>query len=267
MEPTPPAQTRTLASIIDGEKLVQPPRARALLASLAQSTTVPSGPASVREWSEAVVVATGADGTERALFAGSSAAPASADRAGNLATHIDAIRAVAVAMLWGRESVQGPDGLPRLPRLRKLLVDQWDETRRTCDSPDKFMMFFDATLAFDRAAEPKAGRDAFKTLSLQSPDAPKKELRVGTIGIPFQAIIDTGKFKKAERPAPIDAAPAAPRPQGPWPTPHVPSPVQAASQSRLPAPAAPSENRSPMPIIIGMIALVVIAGVAIVLLG
>ncbi|CAN5437788.1 hypothetical protein BH09GEM1_BH09GEM1_06970 [soil metagenome] len=266
MESTPSGQATTLASIIDAEKVILPTRARVLLASLAQVTIVPSGPASVREWSEAVVVVTDARNTERAFFAGSGAARAPADREANLVRHIDALRAAAVAMIWGRESANGPDGLPRFPRLRKLLVDQWDDTRSTCDSPDKFMMFFEATLALDRAAEPRAGRDAFKTLSLPAVDAAKKDLRVGTIGIPFDAIIDTGKFKRAQRPAPVDAPSAAVPSRGASARPQASPPTQSAASSPPPQAAAASGSRSPMPIIIGVIAVLIIAGAAIVLL-
>ena len=262
MESTPPVPTRSLASIIDAENVIPPARARALLVSLAQATTVPAGPASVREWSEAVLVTTGAGGAERATFNNPGSAPAHADRAASAERHIDALRAAAVAMLWGRQTAQGPDGLPRFPRLRKLLVDQWDDTRRTCDSADKFMMFFEATLALDRAAEPKAGREAFNTLSVPTIDAVKRDVKVGTIGSAFEAIIETGKFKKSQRPAPADAAP--PPPQGPWPTPHVSSPVQ--SPSPLPVSVVPPVKRSSMSIIIGVIAVVVIAGAAIALL-
>ena len=108
----------------------------------------------MREWSEAIVVERDPGGAERAVFAGAGAAPASADREATVARHLEAMRAAAVAMLWGWQSAQGPDGLPRYPRLRRLLVDHWDETRRTCEGPDKLLMFFDATLALDRAAEP-----------------------------------------------------------------------------------------------------------------
>lgn len=239
MGSTPPVHTSTLASIIDAEKVISPTRARALLVSLAQATTVPSGPASVRDWAEAVLVATGADGAERATFAASGATPTDASPA----RHIDALRAAGVAMLWGRETAQGPDGLPRFPRLRKLLVDQWDDTRRTCDSPDKFMMFFEATLALDRAAEPKAGREAFNTLSVPVMDAAKRNVKVGTIGIAFEAIIETGKFKKAQRPERTDAAPRA---QGPWPTPHVSTPIQSAAPIPSPVPASPAPPGKPV---------------------
>ena len=274
MQPTPPGHPRTLATIVDAEKVIAPMRARALLASLAQATTVPSGPGSVRDWSEAVLVVAGADGGERATFASAGAVPAPTDRGASQARHIDALRGAAVAMLWGRESSQGPDGLPRFPRLRKLLVDHWDDTWRTCDSPDKFMMFFEATLALDRASEPKAGRAAFNTLSVPIIDAVRKDVKVGTIGFAFDAIIDTGKFKKAQRPTPADAAPLLPRPQGPWPTPHVSSPVQSASPSPLPASTAPTASTSPKPgifgvrgsqFLVGVIIVMVITGVAMVL--
>ena len=258
MESSPPGPTRTLASVIDAEKVIAPTRARALLVSLAQATTVPSGPASVRDWSEAVLIATEADGAERATFTTTGSAPSHTDRAANAERHIDALRAAAVAMLWGRQTAQGPDGLPRFPRLRKLLVDQWDDTRRTCDSADKFMMFFEATLALDRSAEPKAGREAFNTLSVPTIDAVKRDVKVGTIGVAFGAIIETGKFKKALR--------QTQRPQGPWPTPHLSSPVQSASPSPLPAPVAPPVQRSSMRIIIAVIVVAVIAGIAIALL-
>lgn len=264
MESSTPRQGTTLASIIDADKVIAPPRARALLATLAKAKSVPEAPATVREWSEAVVVERDAAGAERAVFAGVPAV--AADRGAGVMRHIDALRAAAVAMLWGRESVLGPDGQPRFSRLRKLLVENWDDTRGSCDGADKLMMFFDATLALDRAAESKVGREAFKTLSLPSLDAVKKDKLVGTIGIPFEAIIDTGKFKKAARPGAAQPEPAAKQNQGPKPTPPVPSAAQPASPRPTPTASEP-QKRSMVPLIAGIVAGVVLVALALILLG
>lgn len=264
MESSSPRQATTLASIIDAEKVIAPPRARALLASLAQSKTVPAGPATVREWSEAIMVERDASGAERATFAGAPSAPT--DRDASIVRHIDALRAAAVAMLWGRESAQGADGQPRFPRLRQLLVDNWDDTRGSCEAPEKLMMFLDATLALDRAAEPKAGREGFKTLSLPSVEAARKDKRVGTIGVPFQAIIDTGKFKKGHRPAPAEPASTGSSRQGPWLTPQVPTIAQSSSPLPASRTAAPAQ-RSMAPIIAGVVAVVLLGAVAFVFLS
>ncbi|MDQ2666942.1 MAG: hypothetical protein M3Z05_13130 [Gemmatimonadota bacterium] len=216
MESQPPIQTTTLASILETEKVMQPARARALLASLAQATTLPPDPASPAGWTHQIRVVSTFNGVERATFRDESGAPRPAgDRAAHVVRLVDALRAAAIAMLWGVDGMHvsadrraAPEGQARLPRLHQLLVEQWAATRNTCDSADKFMMFFEATLALDRAAEPKVGREAFKTLSLQALDARKKHVKVGTLGVPFAAIIDTGKFQKAVRPVPAGAAPA-----------------------------------------------------------
>jgi hypothetical protein len=250
MESSSPRQATTLASIIDAEKVIAPPRARALLAALAQAQKVPEGPTSVRAWSEVIVVDHDAAGTERASFTGAAAPTTPADRAASTMRHIDALRAAAVTMLWGRETVKGPDGQPHFPRLRKLLVDQWDDTRGSCDGPDKLMMFFDATLALDRAAEPRAGREGFKSLSLPSMDTAKKDVRVGTIGVPFEAIIDTGRFKKAARP---DAPPTARPNQGPWLTPQVPPIAQQAAPPLSPDAAVPPARRATIPLVASVV--------------
>ena len=224
-----------------------------------RASNIPAGPTTVREWSESIVVERDVGGAERATFAGAGAASSTADRGVMVARHIDGLRAAAVAMLWGRESAQGPDGLPRYPRLRRLLVDQWEETRRTCEGPDKLLMFFDATLALDRAAEPKVGREAFKTLSLPSTEAAKKEVRVGTIGVPFEAIIDTGKFKKGVRPAAAREAAVAKPAQGPWPTPQVSSMAQ--PSRALPAEDQPEPVQSAMTRTVTVVIALVVLGV------
>ena len=266
MESSSPRQVSSLASIVDAEKVIAPARARALLASLAEAKGVPSVPATVRDWSEAIRVERTADGTERATFASADAPAVTMDRAAIAIRHVDALRAAAVAMLWGRESAQGPDGQPRYPRLRKLLVDQWDDTRGSCDGPDKLMMFFDATLALDRAAEPRVGREGFKTLSLESMQAAKKDVRVGTIGVPFEAIIETGKFKKAARPAPGDPSTPPKQNQGPWPTPQVPTITQSSDPAR-PRESATPAARSLTTFIAGIVVVVVIVALAFVFLS
>jgi hypothetical protein len=218
MESTPPVQTTTLASLLDNERVIQPGRARTLLASLAQASAPPAGPSAPREWADQILVITAPDGVERAAFRDLPGAPGPvADPPTHVARLIDALRAAAIAMLWGLDGAEAPadrratpDGLPRFSRLRKLLIEQWDATRNTCDSADKFMMFFEATLALDRAAEPKVGREAFKTLSMQAIDERRRDVRVGTIGVPFAAITDTGKFTKGARNAPEKAAPSGP---------------------------------------------------------
>jgi hypothetical protein len=256
MESSSPRNASSLSSIIDAEKIIAPARARGLLASLAQATSIPAGPSTVREWSDAILVEREEAG-ERATFAPVGGLTPPGDHDAEVMRHIDGMRAAAVAMLWGRESAQGPDGKPRYPRLRKLLVDQWDDTRGSCDGPDKLMMFFDATLALDRAAEPRAGREGFKTLSIESMQAAKKDKRVGTIGVPFEAIIETGKFKKAARPAPADQA--SPRPnQGPWPTPQVPTITQSPDPLPREVPSRPAA-RSMTPIIAAVVVVVVLA--------
>jgi hypothetical protein len=229
MESTPPVQTTTLASLLDSEKVIQPGRARTLLASLAQANALPTGPSTPREWAEQVLVISAPNGVERAEFREQTgAAKPLPDWAAHVARLIDALRAAAIAMLWGLDGAEAPadrratpDGLPRFPRLRKLLIEQWDATRNTCDSADKFMMFFEATLALDRAAEPKVGREAFKTLSMQAIDERRRDVRVGTIGVPFAAITDTGKFTKGARNAPETAAPSGPQ-SAPPPAPLAP---------------------------------------------
>ena len=247
MESSSPRQATTLASIIDAEKVIAPARARALLATLERATAIPDGPAGVREWSEAILVDRDASGNERAVFSNVTGSPSPGPRGASVSRHVEALRAAAVAMLWGRESAQGPDGQPRLPRLRRLLVDSWEETRGRCDDADKFMMFFDATLALDRAAEPKSGREGFKTLSIPSMGAVKKDVKVGTIGVPFEAIVDTGKFKKAARPEQF------PPVSQPVPQPSAAVPVVA--------------KRSMMPVIAGVVAVVVLGALAFVFLA
>lgn len=263
MESSSSRRATTLAAILEVEKVLAPPRAGVLLASLAHAETIPADPASVREWSEAIIVERDPSGVERAVFA-APAALSVATQDGGGARHVDALRAAAVAMIWGRESALGADGQPRYPRLRKLLVDHWDETRRSCDGPNKLLMFFDATLALDRAAEPRAGREGFKTLSLPTMEAAKKEVRVGTIGRPFEAITDSGKFKKGGPSTPVDG----PRP-GPaedrWATPQVSTIAQ--SSAPVPAPRAmEAAPRSMTPIIAGVVAVVVLGALAIVFL-
>ena len=258
MESSSSRHAATLASIIDAEKVVSPPRARALLASLANAKSIPAGPATVREWCEAILVDHDGSGAERAKFGSFVAIPVGADA---IQRHVDALRAAAVGMLWGRESAKDADGHMRFPRLRKLLVDQWDETRRSCDGADKFLMFLDATLALDRAAEPKAGREGFKTLSLPTMEAAKKDVRVGTIGKPFEAIIDTGKFRKGDRPALSDAASAPRASEDRWATPQVSSIAQPSAPVRA-ARAAPPARRSMMPVIAGVVAIVVLGVLA-----
>ena len=242
MESKPPLQTETLASILDAEKVMQPARARTLLTSLAEANALPTGPSTPREWAEQVLVIAAPNGVERAEFLVQPGAPKPLpDWAAHVLRLVDALRAAAIAMLWGIDGEDAsadrrasPDGQPRFPRLHNLLIEQWAATRNTCNSTDKFMMFFEATLALDRAAEPKVGREAFRTLSLQALDARKKNVRVGTIGVPFAAIIDTGKFQKAARAAPANAA--SPNPQSV----HSTSPVNSAA---LPAPAPRSALR------------------------
>ena len=267
MESTPPLQTTTLASVLDTEKVIAPPRARTLLASLAQATTVPNAPVTPDGWADQILIVGSSDGTERAAFRDVGGAPArSGDRSARLVQHIDALRAAALLMLWGRPGADAsadrraaPDGQPRFPRLRKLLVDQWDATRNTCDSPDKFMMFFEATLALDRAAEPKVGREAFKTLSIQALDVRNQAVKVGTLGIPFDAITDTGKFKKAARPA--AAAPATPAPVSPASPPQQPA-MSVTDAMPVPPPAASNVKV----IALAVIAVIVIAVAAFVVL-
>ena len=261
MESSSSRQAFTLASIIDAEKLIPPQRAQVLLASLAQARSIPAGPATVREWSEAIIVERELGGAERAVFVSAGAVAPAADRDATIARHLEAMRAAAVAMLWGRESAQEPDGTPRYPRLRWLLVDHWDDTRRSCEGPDKLLMFVDATLARDRAAEPKEGREGFKSLSAPTMEAAKKEVRVGTIGVPFEAIIDTGKFKKGNRATPADGAPASRPGQGPWATPQVSSVAQSSlpvARLRSTEPAA----RTMTPVIAAVIVVVVLGALA-----
>jgi hypothetical protein len=257
MESSSPRQTFTLASILDAERVVPPQRAQVLLASLAQASAIPDGPVTVREWSEAIIVERAPGGAESAVFVGAGAPSSAAERAGR---HMEALRAAAVAMLWGRESAQGPDGLPRYPRLRRLLVDQWEDTRRICDGPEKLMMFFDSTLALDRAAEPKAGREGFKSLSLPSTPAAKKDVQVGTIGRPFEAIADTGHFRKDAPSAPAEREAAAPSVEGRWLTPQVSTVVQ--SSAPPPPSRSPEPVRSSRPAIIAIAIVLVVLGAA-----
>jgi hypothetical protein len=261
MESSSSRQAFTLASIIDAEKHVPPQRAHVLLASLAQARSVPAGPATVREWSEAIIVEREPGGRERAVFAGARAAPPAADRDATIARHLEAVRAAAVAMLWGRDSAVGPDGTPRYPRLRRLLVDHWDETRLSCEGPDKLLMFFDATLALDRAAEPKAGREAFKTLSIPTTEATRREVRVGTIGVPFEAIIDTGKFTKVKRAAPAEDSATVRPSESRWATPQVPTVAQSSSPRLTPHAPEPAA-RSTVPITVAIVAVVLLGALA-----
>ena len=265
MESMSPRQAVTLASIVDREKVVAPQRARALLTSLAESTRVPDGPATVREWSEAIRVDREGD-DERAMFADAAGQPA----AENERRHVDALRAAAVAMLWGRESAQGPDGNPRLPRLRRLLVDEWDAARAACGRPEEFLARFDAALAAEPGLAAKPGRDAFRTLSSSGLQTPKKEVKVGTIGRPFEAVGNSGNFAKGDRP--LDTVSSNTKPtQGRWATPQVSSVAQSSSPMPSPAPSAVPQPpaatpRSLRPVAIGIIVVALLGAVAFVVL-
>ena len=233
---SPPVRSTTLASILDTERVIEPARARVWLASLAQVGTVPPSPATPGGWTHQILVVVASNGVERATFRNQGGAVrAVADRAAQARRHIEALRAAAIAMLWGVARADAaadarlpPDATASYPRLNNLLIEQWDVTRVRCDSPDKFMTFFDATLALDRAAVPKLGREAFRTLSIQPQDAPGKSLKVGTLGKPFAAITETGKFQRGARPTPASSPFLGTRPRPPLtpsspPLPPVPS--------------------------------------------
>lgn len=267
MESTPPAQATTLASILETEKVIPPARARSLLAALAQVNALPTGPSTPREWAAHVLVSAGPSGAERAVFRENPSVPKPLpDWAAHVARLIDALRATAIAMLWGLDGASASadrraasGGQSRFPRLHDLLIEQWDATRSTCDSVDKFMMFFEATLALDRAAEPKVGREAFKTLSIQALDARKKDVKVGTLGVPFAAIIDTGKFKKAERPASYPAPEA-----GSPPAPALETSSAATRTTPPPTIVPPPASSSPKAVIIGALAAIALLALALV---
>jgi hypothetical protein len=218
MESMPPAQSTTLASLLNTERVLPAPRARALLAALSEATSVPPAPAAPLEWLDLITITPAGGTSERASFREVRSSTNAIDAASRIARQVEALRIAAVCMLWGTASASdqppaealaaGPPA--KFPRLRSMLWDQWDATRANCTTADRFMMFFDATLALDRAAEPKVGRDPFMTLGMQSTGPMKKGVPVGTIGLAFEAITDTGKFRKAVAPAPVEPPPPPP---------------------------------------------------------
>ena len=92
-------------------------------------------------------------------------------------------------------------------------------------------------------------------------EAAKKDVRVGTIGKPFEAIIDTGKFRKGQRPAPSEAANAPRSSEDRWATPQVSSMAQPSAPQSA-ARAAPPTRRSMMPVIVAIVAIVVLGALA-----
>ena len=218
MQSTPQAPSRTLASLLDTEKTFPAARARTLLAQLSEATSVPPTPPTPLGWLEIILVSSPIGAPERAAFREIRSSSTAFDPESRLARQLDALRVAATSMLWGTAAVsdeatqatgESETKSAKYPRLRALFTDQWDEARKNCKSADRFMMFFDATLALDKAAEPKVGRDPFMTLGMQT-TGPMKKGGVGTIGVGFEAITDTGKFRRANVAPPPPEPPAAP---------------------------------------------------------
>ena len=197
MESTPQTLPpgRSLAAVLEIEQVIPPQRARSLLNSLAGAQVVPAQPEAPLGWIALITIVPAGDRLERAEFRSNGGSPAERAETGasRAMRHIEALRISAMCMLWGTHTVSSllaargsanPEARVHFPRLRALLWDDWDATRRTCSDPQSFMTVFDATLAQDKAAEAnKPARGPMMTLGIPIPPTPAREVAVGTISM------------------------------------------------------------------------------------